>query len=152
MRKRVYGRKLSRGGGARKALFRGLISAIVANGKIKTTKAKAKAIQGLIDRLINISKKNTVSAKRRVLALLGNDRETSQKIFERISKAFPNRKSGYTRLIPLPVRRGDAAEMVRMEWVKEIDISKQPKSKKEKEKIEKSTKSKKLRSKIFRKK
>lgn len=130
MRKRVFGRKLARGGGARKALFRSLIAALVANGKIKTTKAKAKAIQGQIDKVINISKKDSVSARRRVLALLANDRETARKIFDKVSKTFPDRKSGYTRIVPLPMRRGDRAEMVRMEWVKEIAGTESKKSRK----------------------
>lgn len=151
MKKRVYGRRLSRGGGARKALFRSLIAALVAHGSIKTTKAKAKAIQGQVDKIINIAKNGSLASKRRVLSKLGNDRKTSQNIFNMITKAFLNRKSGYTRIVALPKRLGDAADMVRMEWVEKIGIreeSKPEKAEKKKEKNGKSAKSKKSSSKV----
>ena len=153
MKKRVYGRRLSRGRGARKALFRSLIAALVAHGRIKTTKAKAKAIQGQVDKIINIAKNGSLASKRRVLSILGNDRKTSQNISTLVVKAFADRNSGYTRIVPLPKRLGDGADMVRMEWVKEIGSSEQSKSKKEsakkeKEKIEKPEKSKKSSSKV----
>lgn len=124
MKKRVFGRQLSRERDTRRALFRSLIRALVEHGKIKTTKAKAKAIQADIDKLINLAKKDSISAKRRVFAFLGNDKETTKKLLKEVVPSFSDRSGGYTRIVPLPARRGDAAQIVRLEWVKEIEVKK----------------------------
>ena len=139
MKKRVYGRKLSQERDSRRALFRSLIRALVEHGKITTTKAKAKAIQASIDKLVNLSKQGSISAKRRVYALLGNDKKTKKTLLEKIAPAFSDRKGGYTRIIALPRRRGDAAEIARIEWVKSIiETTEKPKAKgKEKSKKKK---------------
>ncbi len=118
MKKRVYGRKLSRERDTRRALFRALIRALVKYDKIVTTKAKAKAIQGDVDKLVNLAKDGSIQTKRRLFASLGNDKETAKAFTERIAPLFKERKGGYTRIINLPRRKGDAAEIVRMEWVK----------------------------------
>ena len=121
MKKKVYGRKLGRGRGARKALFRSLIRSLVEHGAIETTKAKAKAYQSEIDKLVNIAKSNTLSTRRRVLAKLGNDRKTTEAIFEKVVKSFSGRiGGGCTRIINLSHRRGDMAEMVRLEWAEDV--------------------------------
>ncbi|MGB6839118.1 MAG: 50S ribosomal protein L17 [Microgenomates group bacterium] len=139
MKKRVYGRKLSQERDSRRALFRSLIRALVEHGKITTTKAKAKAIQASIDKLVNLSKQGSISAKRRLYALLGNDKKTTKTLLEKIAPAFSDRKGGYTRIIALPRRRGDAAEIARIEWVKSIiETTEKPKAKgKEKSKKKK---------------
>ena len=144
MKKRVYGRKLSRERDSRRALFRSLIRALVEYGKITTTKAKAKAIQASTDKLVNLSKQGSISAKRRLYALLGNDKKTTKTLLEKIAPAFSDRKGGYTRMITLPRRRGDAAEIARIEWVKSIiETTEKPetkgkeKSKKKKESVKK---------------
>jgi large subunit ribosomal protein L17 len=123
MKKKVYGRKFSRDRGSRKALFRSLIRAFVAHGAIVTTKAKAKAIQGEVDKLVNLSKEGSVASKRRVYARLANDRKTSSALFSLAKTNFSSRRGGYTRIINLPIRRGDSARMVRFEWVEEIQSS-----------------------------
>jgi large subunit ribosomal protein L17 len=138
MRKKVYGRQLSRERDSRRALFRALVRALVDNGNIKTTKAKAKAAQPFIDRLINIGKKGTVDARRKVYAKLGNDRKTAEAIVNRIAPALKNRNSGFTRIVNLPQRQGDMAKIVRLEWVK--DIKNQVKTKEKKAKGSKSKK------------
>lgn len=117
MKKRVYGKKLSRGRGSRKALFRSLIRALVASGSIKTTKAKAKAVQSDIDRVVNMAKDGSVQKRRMMFAALGNDKQTTNKLIKIVADKLPDSKSGYTRIIPLPQRRGDMAEMARLEWV-----------------------------------
>ncbi len=124
MKKRVFGRQLSRERDTRRALFRSLIRALVEHGKINTTKAKAKAIQADIDKLVNLAKKDSISAKRRIFAILGNDKETTKKILKEVVPSFSDRSGGYTRIVPLPARRGDAAQIVRFEWVKEIEVKK----------------------------
>ena len=127
MKKRVYGRKLSRERDTRRALFRALIRALVKYDKIITTKAKAKAIQGHVDKLVNLAKKGSIQTQRRLFAALGNDKETTKGFIEKIAPVFTERKGGYTRIINLPRRRGDAAEIVRMEWVKPIPVKEEKK-------------------------
>ncbi|KKU23858.1 MAG: 50S ribosomal protein L17 [Candidatus Woesebacteria bacterium GW2011_GWD1_47_21] len=135
MRKMVFGRHLSRSRKGRIALFRSLIRALTISGKIVTTRAKAKALIPQIDKIVTAAKKNSVSARRRVLAELGNDRATTDLIFVKIVPAFSNRNSGFTRIVLLPARRGDKAQMVRLEWSETIEMKESPKKEtKEKEK------------------
>jgi large subunit ribosomal protein L17 len=136
VKKRVFGRYFSRGSGARKALFRSLISALVVNGKIKTTKAKAKAIQPEIDRLIAIAKKDSISARRALASYFANDRKIVFEIMEAIVPALKDKVGGATRTVPLPARKGDAAEMVRLEWVAQIVKKQEAKKGKKEEKKE----------------
>jgi large subunit ribosomal protein L17 len=142
MKKRVYGRKLSRERDTRRALFRALIKALVKYDKIVTTKAKAKAIQGDIDKLVNLAKNDSIQKQRRLFSVLGNDKETAKAFVKRIAPSFKERKGGYTRIINLPRRRGDAAEIVRLEWVKPMP-KKEEKIKDEKKSKRKSAASKK---------
>lgn len=130
MRKRVFGRHLSRGRKARGALFRSQIRALINSGKIETTRAKAKSIQGQMEKLVSLAKKNNISARRNVSGQLGNDRETVERLFLKVVPAFKERNSGFTRIIPLPRRGGDAAEMARIEWTEKISLSEESKSKK----------------------
>jgi len=120
MKKRIFGRKLSRGSGARKALYRSLIKALVEHGSITTTKVKAKTIQRDVEKIVNIAKIDSVVARRRVYAKLGNDRRTTDNIFKLIAPKFSAKKGGYTRIINLPRRRGDFAEMARFEWTETV--------------------------------
>jgi len=127
MRKMVFGRQLSRGRKSRTALFRSLIRALAISGKIVTTRAKAKAIIPQIDKLITAAKKNSISSRRKALSKLGNDRKTVDLLFLKIAPAFKERTSGFTRIILLPRRTGDMAEMVRLEWVEKIETEEKPK-------------------------
>lgn len=129
MKKKVFGRKLSRERDTRRALFRSLIRALVVYEKIRTTKPKAKAIQADIDKIVSLAKKNSVSAKRRVFAALGNDKKTTKKLLEEVAPRFTDRGGGYSRIVALPRRRGDAADMVRLEWVKAPTPKEPPKKK-----------------------
>ena len=128
MKKRVFGRYFSRGGGARKALFRSLISALVLNGKIQTTKARAKAIQPEIDKLIATAKKDSISARRTLSSFFAGDRKIVFEITDSIAPALKDNLGGATRAIPLPPRKGDAAQMVRLEWAVEM-VKKEPEAK-----------------------
>ena len=136
MKKMVFGRKLSRGRKAREALFRSLTQALIMRGSITTTKAKAKAIQGDVDKMITLSKKDSVSARRKVSAILGNNRALALTVFEKISKAFANRTSGFTRMILLPRRKGDFAEIARLEWSQKISLEEKKPEKKAESKTE----------------
>ncbi|MBI3887914.1 50S ribosomal protein L17 [Candidatus Microgenomates bacterium] len=98
-----------------KALYRGLISEVFDHGRIETTLAKAKAVSGEIDKLINFAKQGTVNARRLTIKTLATDR-----YFDKLSKTFQDRKSGYTRIIRLGQRLSDASEMVIFELVEKI--------------------------------
>jgi large subunit ribosomal protein L17 len=120
MKKKVFGKGLSRSRTAKKALFRALIRALVLHGSIQTTRAKAKAVIPEIDKLVNIAKQKNVNSKRRVYSLLGNDRKVTDLLFSQVIPVFSKKESGFTRLINLPARRGDRAEMVRIEWTEKV--------------------------------
>lgn len=117
MYKKVFGKKLSRDTDSRKALFRSLIRALVVEEKIITTKAKALSIRSSIDKLMKLVSKNDVSARRLLMAKLGNDKVTVDKLIK-LKPLTEKRKSGFTRITNLNVRKGDGASMVRMEFVK----------------------------------
>ncbi len=120
MNKRVFGTKLSRERSSRELLFVSLVESLVKNGKIETTKAKAKAIIGLVDRLVVLAKKNTLHSKRQILKRLKNNKEIATILWTDVAKTFEKRVSGFTRIIPLVSRKGDLAKMVRLEWVEVI--------------------------------
>lgn len=130
MRKKVFGRKLSREKDTRLALFRSLTSALVSNGAVRTTYAKAKAIQPFVESLVSLAKTNTPFARRLVLACLGNNRKAQELIFSKVAPGF-SRVSGFTKITRLPSRRGDRSEMVRLEWSEKINLGGRDKSKKE---------------------
>lgn len=144
MRKQVYGKKLSRSKTARDAMYRSLTSALVEYGKIETTEAKAKGVQPYIEKLSRLEKKADLSSRRSVLAKLANDKKTEKGLFDQISIA--KRNSGYTRIIPLPRRKGDNTKMARLEWV---DQRKEPVKKSKAKKTKESTISK-VKSKVTR--
>ncbi len=123
MKKKVFGRHLSRDRGSRDALFRSLIKALIEHGTISTTKSKAKAIQADIDGLITQVKKGSLSSKRGIHAYLTNDRRLTEKLFTTVSDRFPDRHGGFTRIVNLPKRVGDNAQVVRLEWSQKAVIS-----------------------------
>jgi len=146
MKKRVFGMKLSRGFGARNALKRALVRALVANGKITTTKAKVKFVQRDVEKLVRNMIEATVAKRRKVYSYLANDRETSDKLFELANK-FGSRRSGFTRITLIPSRRGDNAQMATLEWTDKVTLEvvkpqkqEEKKSKDNKSKSEKSEK------------
>jgi len=115
MKKLVFGKKLSRGRSSREMLFVSLVEGLIGNGKIVTTKAKAKAVAGFADKLVTLAKKGTLSSKRLILKKLKNSK-LSSKLWQDIAKLFEDRNGGYTRIVPLVSRKGDLAKMVRLEW------------------------------------
>ena len=135
MRHRVAGKKLSRNTGQRQALFKNLINALVVHGEIKTTEAKAKAIRGLIDKLITRGKKNTLQSRRLLAAFLQNKKAVN-KIVDEIAPLFKNRPGGFTRIIRLGKRRGDDAMMARLELVVKPEKKEKVEDKKKVEKDE----------------
>jgi large subunit ribosomal protein L17 len=128
MRHRVFGRKLGRNVKSRKALFKNLINALIEHQEIQTTEAKAKAIKGLVDKFVSRAKKKDLHSRRLVFSFLQN-RKMVNKLFEEIAPRYRQRPSGFTRIIKLGRRKGDAAMMVKMEFVEGEVVEEEPKAK-----------------------
>lgn len=125
MRHKVAGYKLGREKDERKALRRILIAQLFEHERIQTTRSKAQAVRGQAERLITLAKRSgdaddsgKVHARRLVAARLG-DPDAVKKLFDEIAPRFTDRPGGYTRMLKLGPRMGDAAEMVILELVEE---------------------------------
>jgi large subunit ribosomal protein L17 len=116
MRHRKAGFKLGRVTAHRWALFRNLLVALFRHERITTTEARAKAVRGLADQMITLAKRETLHARRQVLAMVP-DVEAVRRLFDTIAARFGDRHGGYTRIIRLGPRPGDAAPMVLLELV-----------------------------------
>ena len=110
------GKKLGRKIGPRKALARSLILSLILHNKIKTTFAKAKFIQPKVERIIVLAKKKTLASRRLTHDLIINEKAEKRVIKELVPK-YKDKKSGFTRILRLGKRKGDAAEMVQIELV-----------------------------------
>jgi large subunit ribosomal protein L17 len=110
--------KLSRKSGPRRALLRGLVTSFLKTGRIETTEAKAAAIRSLAEKMITLAKKGDLHARRQVLAFLLEE-DVVTNLFEKIGPKMEGREGGYTRVVPIGPRRGDAAPMVILELVSE---------------------------------
>jgi large subunit ribosomal protein L17 len=109
-------RKLGRDSSARKALFRSILTSFFEHGRIETTEAKAKEITRLAAKMITLAKRGDLHARRQVLSYL-MDEEVTRKLFEEIAPKYQDRQGGYTRILKLGPRRGDAAPMAIFELV-----------------------------------
>ena len=109
-------RKLSRTSSHRSALLKNLSIAIIKNEKIETTLQKAKELRGYVERLITCAKKGDSNAHRSVFAAL-QDKEATKKLVTEIAPKYSERNGGYTRIVKVGLRRGDAAEMAYIELV-----------------------------------
>lgn len=112
----MFYRKLGRDASARKALFRSILTSFFAHGRIETTDAKAKEITKLVAKMITLAKRGDLHARRQVLSYL-MDEEVVKKLFEEIAPKYKDRQGGYTRIMKLGPRRGDAAPMAILELV-----------------------------------
>ena len=126
MRHRVAGRRLNRSSGHRKALRRNLITELFRHERIRTTQAKASAVRGAAEKLITSAKRSNAvgdEAKivhaRRLAKNSLSDPEMVKKLFDEIAPRYTDRPGGYTRILKLGPRAGDAAEMVLLELVEE---------------------------------
>lgn len=116
MRHRVKGAILDREKGPRESLLRNLVTNMVLREKIKTTRAKAKAMQPLVEQAITLAKTGTLAARRRLAGMMFTEL-AQKKVFEDLGKRFKDRTGGYTRITALGERLGDSAEMVQIEFV-----------------------------------
>lgn len=120
MRKQVFGRKLSRNTSTRMALFRSLVGSLVEKGSINTTLAKARAIAPEVDKIMTKVGQNSLNSKRLVLAKLANNTKVTGLLFDKYFESTKSRKSGFTRITKLGPRKGDRAQMARIEFVDKI--------------------------------
>ncbi len=118
MRHSVFGRKLSRTANERQQLFAGLVRDLFLHGAVTTTLAKAKAVQPIAERLITKAKDGSEVARRRVLRIM-DDRTLVKSLFEDAKTRFSGRTSGYTRIIKLGKRLGDASDVAMLSFVDE---------------------------------
>lgn len=116
MKHRVLGRKLNRTKKHREALFANLMTALFEHGQIKTSQAKAKAIQSMAEKAITTAKKQSVPSRRKLAETFGK-RQTANILTDEIAKMTAARTSGYTRIVSLGERRGDNTPMVRLELI-----------------------------------
>jgi large subunit ribosomal protein L17 len=118
---RIKGRKLGRNTAHRKALLRNLSLAILQREVIKTTLPKAKEIRPFVEKLLTISKKDTLANRRLAISILGNDLVVD-KLFKEIGPRIVSRNGGYTRILKFGFRTGDKAPMALFELVDRVIV------------------------------
>ena len=112
----AFYRKLNRDSSARKALFRSIVTSLFRHERIETTETKAKEISGIAEKMITLAKRGDLHARRQVLSFL-MDEEVTKKLFDTIAPKYADRQGGYTRILKLGPRKGDAAPMSILELV-----------------------------------
>ena len=103
-------RKLGRPTAHRMAMLRGMVTLLLENGQIETTLTRAKEVRSMAEKMITLGKKNTLASRRAALAYITKE-DVVTKLFNEIAPNYANRNGGYTRILKLGPRRGDAAEM-----------------------------------------
>lgn len=109
-------RKLGRPTDHRKAMLRAMVTYLLENGQIETTVTRAKEVRAVAEKMITIGKNNDLHSKRQVLAYVTKE-GVAKKLFDEISPKYADRNGGYTRIIKIGPRRGDAAEMAIIQLV-----------------------------------
>lgn len=117
MRHHVRNRKFGRETDQRQAFLRSLALALIENGKIKTTEARAKELRPFIEKLVTKGREGTLASRRIVLSRLGGVEAGTKKLCDEISPQYKDRSGGYTRITKLPARQGDASKMAVIEFV-----------------------------------
>jgi large subunit ribosomal protein L17 len=116
MRHRKNGRKLNRTASHRRAMLRNMASSLFIHGRIETTTAKAKELRPYAERLITLAKRGDLHARRLATAKM-RGRDAVGKLFDEIGPRYQDRPGGYTRILKLGARKGDAADMALIELV-----------------------------------
>jgi large subunit ribosomal protein L17 len=116
MRHHRSGKKLGRDSAHRRALYSNLAGALIEHGRIKTTEAKAKAVKPFAEQMITLGKRGDLHARRLALAEL-RSQDVVHQLFAEVAPRFAERPGGYTRIVKLGPRNGDAADMVYLELV-----------------------------------
>jgi large subunit ribosomal protein L17 len=115
------GRKLGRDSAHRKALYANLACALIENGRIRTTEAKAKEVRPIVEQMITLGKRGDVAAHRQAVAFL-RSKSAAHALFEDIAPRFADRSGGYTRVVKIGPRQGDAAPMAYLELVDYVPV------------------------------
>jgi large subunit ribosomal protein L17 len=110
------GKKLGRDSAHRKALYSNLAGSLIEHGRIKTTEAKAKAVKPIAEKMITLGRRGDLAARRQALAYL-RSQEVVHHLFAEVAPRFADRPGGYSRIVKVGPRYGDAAEMVYLELV-----------------------------------
>ena len=110
MRHLKAGRKLNRTSAHRKALFRNLVTSLIEHEQVRTTDAKAKELRSIADHMITLGKRGTLHARRQAASYIRSG-EVVKKLFDEVAGRFRERAGGYTRVVKLGHRHGDAAPM-----------------------------------------
>jgi large subunit ribosomal protein L17 len=113
------GKKLGRDSAHRRALYSNLAGALIEHGRIKTTEAKAKAVKPIAEKMITLGRRGDLAARRQALAYLRSN-DVVHKLFAEVAPRFADRPGGYTRIVKLGPRPGDAADMVYLELVDHV--------------------------------
>ena len=116
MRHHRTGKKLGRDASHRRALYANLASALIEHGRIRTTEAKAKAVKPIAEQMITLARRGDIHARRQALAYL-RSQDVVHKLFSEVAPRFADRPGGYSRIVKIGPRQGDAAEMVYLELV-----------------------------------
>ena len=116
MRHRRSGRKLGRDSAHRKALYSNLAGALIEHGRIKTTEAKAKEVRPIAEQMITLGRRGDLHARRQAMAYL-RSQQVVHTLFAEVAPRFRDRPGGYSRIIRIGPRPGDAAEMAYLELV-----------------------------------
>ena len=109
-------RKLGRTSDQRRAMLRAMVTYLLENGQIKTTVTRAKEVAPMAEKMITLAKKNDLAAYRQALAFLTKE-DVAKKLFDQIGAKYATRDGGYTRVVRIGPRRGDAAEMAVVQLV-----------------------------------
>jgi large subunit ribosomal protein L17 len=116
MRHAKSGKKLGRDASHRRALYANLAGSLITHGRIETTEAKAKAVRPYAEKLITLGKRGDLHARRLAMAELRSN-DVVHKLFSDVAPRFAERPGGYTRIVKLGPRQGDAADMALLELV-----------------------------------
>jgi large subunit ribosomal protein L17 len=116
MRHGVSGYKLKRNIASRNSLLRGLVTSVIESDFVITTVPKAKAVRPLVDKMITLAKDDTLHSRRQAAAFLRTPASV-QKLFDKLGTKFGQRNGGYTRIVRLGWRKGDGAELAKLELV-----------------------------------
>ena len=109
-------RKLGRATDHRNAMLRAMVTFLLENGQIETTVARAKEVRAMTEKMITLGKTNTIHSKRQAMAYITKE-SVMKKLFDEISPKYADRNGGYTKIIKIGPRRGDAAEMAIIQLV-----------------------------------
>lgn len=109
-------RKLGRPSDQRRAMLRAMTTYLLENGQIKTTYARAKEVAPIAEKMVTLAKKNDLAAYRQALSYLTKE-DVANKLFHEIGPKYADRNGGYTRVLKMGPRRGDAAELAIIQLV-----------------------------------